>query len=391
MTKPLEQIVLDDPIRLPPNPFTEALVTFGRDEILSGVGNVGGAALCSLWLRGNNDALLAASGLTIEKVGLFGWYFYDAWKHFWRGEKKNWREGWQYLKAAVREGMPSLIKDITIHDPMDYACMYFGLQAFPDTPTAMISLTSFTASVIAASLADVGVNELRYRRYKDRFQKAGFGKEEYVESRFLIDASRDPHAVQDAIRKQFHLDDTGVWEYHDTYVENTIPRFNARTPQIRLRHRHSLEGGDEIRTAQVVFTKARETIPRKYRYFRENDQFRYFVCMKDKLYLLLDDPMPKSVGDIPAPDARKVLQSYCGNSSPSRQVQFSRRYTRNDDLLVTVDNVFGDRSFYVLEMKVRKNVPLLRDAMRYVMRNFAPLETTRNKLELTADSNSTPM
>jgi hypothetical protein len=389
MTASLEEKISEAPIVLPPNAFIDSLLTFGRDEATSGVVNVLGSTVCGLFLRNKYDWLLAASGMTIEKVGLFPWYFKEAFEMRAQTPEAERKNIWHYMRDAMRRGMPTLIKDVVVHDPLDYSFMFYGLKAFPDTPTFMISLTSFCSAVVVASVLDISLSELRYSRFKKKCKKAGFGQESYIESRFLVPGSKNPDEVLDAIRKKFQLSPIDVWTYHDVYHSNTLSSYNKRVPVVRFRERTNEGSGEAVRTVQIVYTRAQELQSEgRFHALRGRqtpDPYRYFASRKDKLYFMLDDAMPESPGDIQNPAVRALVESSLDHeSSTTRDVRFQRKYCRDpNSLLATVDNVQGDRPFYVLELKTRGNKPELKKAMRYVMREFSPLQITHSKLGLT--------
>jgi hypothetical protein len=366
----LETKLHEQPIVLPGNPFLDGMIEFFRDEFTSGIVNVLSTTTAAYFLRGRADYLLAATGLTVEKIGLFVWHFkeaYDIYKTTPEKERKNFNH---YFKNAIKSGMPSLIKDVTIHDPLDYSMLYFGFKYLPTTPAFMISATSFISSVILASIAEIGFYEARQKGLCRSMKKQGYGKESYYESRFIIKTAVDPEKVLSKLDDEFKLGEVDEWEYHDIYFDHCIPGYNGRTAQMRLRERKSADG-KSMASAQVIFTKASEDGTRKGE--RKYDQFRYFLSRKEKHYFMLDS-LPESIDSLP------FFSRYA--SSKSKDFSFKRRYIHNGELLASVDNVRMNNPFYILELKVYSDTRLLKEAMRYAMMEFSPLQTTRNKQQL---------
>jgi len=72
-------------------------------------------------------------------------------------------------------------------------------------------------------------------------------------------------------------------------------------------------------------------------------------------------------------------------SEVEADITFNRTVAnQTDGLFISTDEVYADRddAFFVVELKVRKNDRLLKDAMRYVMSNFTLHQTTYGKLDL---------
>jgi hypothetical protein len=160
------------------------------------------------------------------------------------------------------------------------------------------------------------------------------------------------------------------------------PVLNGRKPKIRLRER--VRGDEAIRTCQLVYTRSRENAEKKGILSRPRpEQFRYFVARKDKFYRMLEAPMPLEIEAIPFAPTRIMLSKYLDKTEPlPPEIVFHRTYVHDPELLVSVDRVRTERAFYVLELKVYKDVDLLRQAMRYVMMEYSPLQTTHSKVGL---------
>ncbi len=357
------------PIQLPTNPFWDVFTRFGRDEMIAMGINVAGTAgieaLLNTFPMASGDALLALAGPIVEKVGFFPAHLKEAWDEY-KGTPKAHRQSFShYTTKAFREGGKSLLEDVVVHDPLYIGLMYAGLKLYPETPAWMLATTSFVAAVVAVAGLEVGWTELAYRQHKQKLQKMGFEQENYYETRFLIDKGQDQERLLQDVSRKFRLPLEQRGDYHDTYYPSRLKTYSGRTPKLRLRTRALNE--EQMETLQVVYTRAAE-IPS-----RQPEQFRYFPARKEKLYLRTRK--------------EQVLEKL-RNGDESHEIRFTRRLVRDPaTLLVAADEVQNgaERPFYVVEVKVRENVAMLKEAMRYVMQEFPVLQTTRGKADLTND------
>lgn len=364
-------------IEIPGNPFWDVFARFGRDEAISMIINVAGTYGASSLMqnemlgslsRNSRDIILSTTGPIVEKAGFFPGNFYDAYKE-WRATPKDERDNYSvYLKRALKASGKSLVEDLFIHDPLYVLMLYNGLQSYPDTPAWLLSLGSFVGGVFCVAGLETCVNELRYKIYKRKMKKTGFGLETYLESRFHIRSDVDPEKLIEKCQAEFGLSDPETWIYNDRYFTSSLPEYSNRRPKIRLRHRTSK--GRHLQSAQVVYTRAVESK-------RGLDQYRYFPTRKDKFYFSLESPC-EQIEEIENEKARKTLHA----EKDYRDIEFERTYIAHPDVvLVSSDGVRGQRPYFVVEIKSYKE-DTLRQAMRYVMREFPVVQTTNSKLDL---------
>jgi hypothetical protein len=176
------------------------------------------------------------------------------------------------------------------------------------------------------------------------------------------------------LSERFKLSTMYEMSYGDVYYGNKFPEYSDRTAKFRMRRR-SNEQGRFICSAQIVYTRAAEMRESKL------DQCRFFPIKKDKIYLAMREPLPDMPSEIEK-DAGQFLYKHI-NDDDKHVVKFIRVVAYNPDLLISVDRVRGSRNFYLLELKVYKDVKLLMQAMRFIMRELPVLQTTHGKLELT--------
>lgn len=359
------------PITIPGSPFWNVLRRFGRDEVIAMGINVLGTAVTGFFSA--SAALLSVIGPIVEKIGFFPAHFVEAWKiHRTTPEAQRQSLG-HYIKRAVRGGAVSLAEDVLVHDPVYIVLMYLGLSAYKGTPAWILSAVSFVIAVIAVAFIEVGITEARYLIFKWRAKRAGFEVEKYYESRFLVDAVFDPDQAMKLISEQFDLDTAYEMVYNDTYFDNTLPEYSDRTAKFRLRKRTD-ETGAFVRSAQIVYTRAAEVCEDKF------EQARFFPIKKEKIYFELD-----SIPSVPVemdPEAGAFADKYV-DGDKAQSLAFSRMVSYNKVLLVSADRIRGSRDFYLLEVKVYKDIEALVKAMRFVMRELPVLQTTHGKLELT--------
>lgn len=377
----LEKELAEEKIDIPENPFMDVLKRFGRDETTAGAFNVGSTALADIVLKACSETTrnigLSVTGPVVEKVGLLYWYFKEAADIYKTTPKEERKSITHYFWNAFKAGSPTLVEDLTVHDPMYTMMMYAGMQAYPSTPAWMISLASFVASVFAVSGLEVGYKELGFWNKKRKLKNAGFGFEKYFESRITLGANEDTNKVLEEVGELFDLGPKETWDYHDLYFENELPEFSGREPKVRLRRRVRADGQEVMQTAQIVYTRAVEIAK------GELSQYRYFPSSKDKMYFKLDQKMPSRIEDIEDDDVRKVLQNATNNEEP-HNVEFRRTYVNNPEtLLVSADTVNCVRPFNVVEIKAYDKVDMLKEAIRYVMSRFDVVgQTTQGKLSL---------
>jgi hypothetical protein len=140
--------------------------------------------------------------------------------------------------------------------------------------------------------------------------------------------------------------------------------------------RRTNEHDDLICSAQIVYTRAAEICENKF------DQCRFFPIKKDKIYFAVTDPNTTIPNEIKK-SAREFLCKHNIDLENKHVVKFTRVVAYNKNLLISADRVRGSRNFYLIEVKVYKDVRLLMQAMRFIMKELPVLQTTRGKLELT--------
>ena len=389
----LEKKLAEQPIILPENPFWGIFKRFGRDETLAMFINVIGTGAVE-YLCNNNilyalagplsirtrEVLLSLTGPVVEKVGFFPAHFKEALEEY-RQTPKNERDKLaRYFRNAVKKGSKSLIEDIIVHDPLYVGLMYAGLIIHPETPAWLLSIASFVSAVFAVAGIELGLTELAYWNYKRALRKAGFETESYFESRFFVSEDSKPEKVLESIAKEFGLGNADTMKYEDRYFRNKLPVYSGRIPKLRLRKRTAGLGQTaQVQSAQIIYTRANEILDSKI------EQYRYFPQRKEKIYFILNQNMPAGIHDINNECARKILEKVQDGQN-FRDIKFERSATYDSDkFCVTTDAIENrHRQFYLVELKAYPNrKKLLKEAMRYVMRNFpVVVQTTHGKFEL---------
>jgi len=362
------------PIKVPGSPFWNVFKRFGRDESIAMFINVLGTAIASFFF--STAWILSITGPIIEKIGFFPAHFKEAFDIY-KTTPKEKRKGINYyFKKAIKNGSVSLLEDVLIHDPIYILLMFLGLTIYTGTPPWLLSAASFILAVFAVSGLEVTATEIRYKNYKRKLKKLGFGYEKYFESRFFISKEKKPKEVMENLMKQFELINLKKRNYHDLYLDNNLNQYSGRIPRLRLRKRTYSEkkelypGNKEwLQTLQVIYTRAGEKGKRSL------DQHRYFPICKEKLYYYLEGDMPQSLNEVKSSNAKKLFRS----KEISKSIDFQRISANNSELLVSVDNIKENSLYYILELKVYEDVKLLMKAMRFVMREFPVVQTTHSK------------
>ena len=376
----------EQPISIPRNPFWDVCRRFGRDEIIAMLVNVIGTAIISIFV--SVPIILSIAGPVIEKIGFFPANFWEARKIYRTTPKKQRKSMFHYFKGAMKRSLTSLTEDILVHDPLYILFMFTGLLLFPSIPAWLLAAVSFTIAVVLVTVLEVGARELQYLKFKLRLGKAGFEPEHYFETRFLISAKETPAELMKKLMKTFNLKQGRILQYEDTYFENNLPEYSGRIPKVRLRKRtfdskgrwikglrqvYEVKKG-AVKTLQIIYTRASEQQKGK------REQYRYFPIRKEKFYSFINQKMPTDISQVENKKAKKILKF--SENKPLKKVHFERAFIRNKELLISVDKMIKGSRFYILEIKVRKDIKLLIEAMRYVMREFPVVQTTKGKSEI---------
>jgi hypothetical protein len=364
------------PISLPGHPFWTIFKRFGRDEIVAMLVNVVGTGIISIFY--SNLWVLSVTGPVIEKIGFFPAHFWEAWKIYSTTSRSKRKSIWFYIKNALKGGGVSLGEDILIHDPLYIVMMLFGVHFFSSTPVWVLAGISFALAVIIVSGLEFGCTEIRYLLFKRKMLRLGFENESYYEARFLVSFPDDDRhnvyklAVLGSIADEFGLDKQMEIEYDDQYFGSKLPSYSGRVPKVRFRDRGC--GKSMFKSVQAIYTRASEMLPHKM------EQCRYFPIKKDKFYAILDSDAG-SVCDFSLDEALRRV--HCTHEVLS-EVNFYRILAHNKELLASVDIVNENRPYFLVELKVFKDVKLLIQAMRFVMTEFSVIQTTHMKPDLVA-------
>jgi len=366
----------DEPIKVPGNPFWNVFKRFGKDEAIAMVINVSGTAILSMF--STSIILLSVIGPVIEKIGFFPAHIKEAWTLYKTTPQKRNKGLAHYLKVAFRGGFKSLVEDLLVHDPTYIVLMFIGLTLYAGAPVWAISAISFVVAVLIVSVLEVSFVELQYKKFKHNMEKIGFKKVSYYESRFFISRSVPREKIIEELAKIFNLKIYKAINYEDTYIDNKLQTYSGRMPRLRLRIRDNELGSGLRKSAQITYTIVHEEAKRHL------DQYRYFPIKKDKIYFSFEEEMPHKIDDIKNDKVRSVLKGF-EYKFPPQNVKFNRKFARNEELLVSADNIIGEQKYHILEVKTYGDVKLLTKAMRYVMREFPVVQTTYGKFEMTSN------
>ncbi|MBT3397433.1 hypothetical protein HOA55_00320 [archaeon] len=371
MSKRLRKILSEEPIKTPGSPFWNVFKRFGRDEVIAMIINVVGTTIAGFYLT--SAFLLSIIGPIIEKLGFFPANFLESFKIYKTTPKEKRKSKSHYFKGGLKRGMTSLGEDILIHDLLYIILLFTGLKVYPAIPIWLLSASSFIIAVFLVSLIEVTITEIRYIGFKKRMAYVGFKPENYIETRFLISSEKKPNEILDKLADHFDLDIREFLKYEDLYFDSNFPQFSGRKAKVRLRKRTNTEGKGWLKTAQVIYTRARESQQKK-------DQFRFFPIKKEKFYFFLDQRMPKKISKIENSKIRRFLKS-C-ETVPKKKILFERSIARSEALLASVDKPLKGRDFFILELKTRNDTKLLVEAMRFAMQEFPVLQTTKGKSDI---------
>lgn len=400
---------LEKPIQIPSNPFWEVFRTFGRDELLAGIVSIIATLLVGVFIGYINMPAsyavicLALTGPIFEKLGFFLGHFKDSYEVYSTTPIADREDLSFYFKKALKGGSISLFWDIILHDPIYVIFMLGGMTIHPQTPAWLLVPIAFGVSVLLVATIRVGLSELCYWVFKQRIFRKGFELEEYFEAKFFLSADEDPEKIITQLKDQFLPIECPVrmMSYEDFYYSPIrLVDYNARAPRLRVRTRYDVETGkisdnaSWIRTAQIIYTRAVEHPT------EDDEQFRFFPTRKDKFYL----PLSRETNDkcwFPGlrdglkgerwPEEHgRALKAITSEEAGKKEVKFTRRVAKHPrKIYVSVDSVEHEGEnikFHVVEIKAYLDrIPLLKEAMRFVMTRFNVLQTTKSKLDLLSD------
>ncbi len=378
----LEDKLLKQSIDVPLPPWLEELKEFGTAEGAALLTNVGMTGILEytlpfFGLTGKAlQATLSGAGPVVEKVGFLAKPGYRAWRNYKTTEEAERKKISAYVKNAFAGAGPDLLKDVLVHDPLYVAMMYEG-QKHTSISATLLSLFSFITAVGIVATGTVAYNEIKHALTRKKLIKNGFQKEEYFESRFYMPAKTNPSEVYQTLADHFKLPIRSTDEYHDLYFEHTLPQLSGRTAKLRLRE-HAFENSHTDHSAQIVFTRAKKTRA-------ESGLAPCFPVRKEKFYRKFDtQTFPETMTQLPEDESKKVLCSYVAKeNNPPKKVAFTRHIARDPHgILFTVDEIARKNPFYVVELKVHEDTVLLAKAMRHLMSEYNPIQTTYSKLEL---------
>lgn len=371
-----------EPIRLPGSPFWNVFKRFGRDEMIALLVNV--SATLALGFFTSSAILLAFAGPVIEKVGFFPahiWEGVQGYRHAPHHERAPWH---RYAKDALKGGSVSLMEDLLLHDPL-YVVLFLLLSLYPGVPLWIISSMSFIIAVVGVAWIEVAWTEARYSALKKRLLAAGMSVDEYREARFYIRSGTKPETVVAKLQEGFGMRTIESLTYRDRYFVCRLPRFSGRAPILRLRQRTAGKSSERynhlehvaktgfMQSLQLVYIRPQEESSGRL------EQFRFFSVRKDKFYFPLDMEMPERMEGIGNPKLLKLLRA----GAERKRVEFERTILLDETkaLYAGVDWK-DDGEGCIIELKIRKELPLFLSAMRFVMRELPVTHTTMQKTEL---------
>ncbi|MGV8169016.1 MAG: hypothetical protein ACP5N3_03090 [Candidatus Nanoarchaeia archaeon] len=388
---------VEEPIKLPDSSFVTSLKSFGKDELYAGIIDIGSTTLAAAVLKeAARNKILPFVGPVVEKGIFLVTHVVDAGKIHKRTPKHVRQPYSFYLKQGLKEGSENLIKDLMFHDPIYMGVMWLGLHVIPkismdiasihmdDIKAPFLSIASYGLGIVGVAFIDMAKDKILYNRKINNMKDIGFQVEQYYESRFHIPHTEHPLEVIEKFQKQFGLGAAVTNEYHDMYFESSLKKHNGKTAKVRFRSRTRREAKaspneeDEwLHTAQIIYTKAKEQKTKV-------DQARYFPVRKEKMYYILPEIKTQSIDALADGNLKIYLESIRAPEPYYRSISFERTMCWEKELLLCSDNVPMQRPYFILEFKVRNDLKLLREAMRFLMVEYpiVAVQTTHGKSDI---------
>lgn len=379
----------------PENPLVSFGKQLGRDEIyaaiLSAVFTAVAYAIIDFLSNGDPSLWLTATvlplvGPVLEKPGLVAHYVGEG--------VRDWRaQGGPlsgHIKRCLTDGRAwrTVRADVLYHDPAYTALMALGIAVFAPSSAVQVGLLTviaFFGAVTVAALLEVAYVELRYKMYVKGLRQKGFETEDYYEVRYqLIEPPQDREAEQilDDMAAKFGLTERYNFSYEDKYfVAYGLRGFNHRSATLRFRDRRTGDGSELCqRSLQAVYTHPREVRDAGV------SLYRCFPVRKQKHYQRLEN-------DTPFGDALRAFQGGTGLASARdlNVVRFRRLAARDPNGLYVSIDVVGERPVLVIEIKVRNDLQLLKQASDFVAMRYPVAGTTLSKAEWLVETGRTDL
>ena len=383
-------------VEVTPNPVVKFGVQLGNDEIMAWIVSTVATGVVGLLIKcsagdmsdASRVAILAIVGPIAEKPGLFFNHFLDAVREYRAADAQDREPLSSYVRRAFREGLPSLITDILLHDPV-YALLLWGLLSLsasssPWVASLLAFLCFFVAVGVAAALK-VAFVERWHRWQLRRLKRLGFVQKNYYEARFLVDPDGDealfPVPTLDRLQKVFNLPIRTRYTYEDVYVtKHTLASANGRKPYLRFRQRTAEDGKPSKQAVQVMYTRSKEVKDGKL------ELYRCFMTRKEKsgYDFPLDKPMPWTDEGIADRKVARVVKRL--STAPERlEVQFMRHVAMDPEgIFISVDIPPPDdapEGTYWLEVKSKDDLDALHEASDYVAWKLPVRATTKTKCD----------
>lgn len=386
----------ESPVVLTPNPYRKFFIQLGRDEIYAWVLSTVATGAVSLLLYylardmalSTRALILAFTGPIAEKPGLFFEYVKNAFREYSDTDDESRQPRSHYVRKAFRDGMPTLLTDVTCHDPA-YALLFWLLMHLyggtSSLSAAVIAGVSFFTAVAIASTAKVLFVDAMFQWHRYRLRKAGFVQKSYYESRFWVDPDGDenflPENVLARLQKKFNLPIRTSYTYRDVYMTKYSDSvYNGRKPYLRFRQRFSEDGTISKQAMQVMYTRSREIGT------HISELYRCYATRKEKFGFdfPLAQAMPWKPEGIPDGKASRFARRL-SNAGNLNKVGFTRHVVMaKNGLFISIDippHPPEAPGSYWLELKSRTDLDSLRETSDYIAWKLPVRATTKTKCD----------
>ena len=382
----------DKTIELPENPYIQFGKKLGRDELYAAALSTSMTALVGIFIDSFTgfslalrSTIISIAGPVAEKPGLFFHYFKESIKEYHNTPKLKRKSKKYYFKKIMKDGWPTLRADILFHDSMYFVLMWGVSQMFKPTgfELAIVSLMVFMTALLFATTLEVNYIELKYKLQKRKLLKKGFKLDNYYETRFRVYPTHKNHSPKEVLKylaKSFDLPIVYSGEYHDVYLQDLkLLNLNGRAPLLRFRSRTHLGKKNGLSNSlQITYTKPSEFLKKDIR------SFRCFPVIKDKFYYEFNKG--KMYWDYTKIPNKKIAQfvKKVTASGNIKKVNFKRMIARDPKtILISVDELMdSQKDFYVIELKIRKDLKTFRAVNDFILRNLPAEGTTFSKFKL---------
>lgn len=302
----------------------------------------------------------------------------SSWRYFSQDKTQEQHNYSYFLKQGFDGGLNTFLWDMGVHDPLYCLGMILGQMYFPTIAVGLISAVSFVIGISVVITAQVYLKEMDYKKLKSTINSLGFNNENYYDARFYVDDFEGAEAafarIMYNMKQDYNLKDVDdKVHYRDRYF--STKKETVAGHKLHLREHKQVEGEGVETPNQVVFIKSSVQV-------QPDSPYRMIINQVDKH--TAGSKQDQSVDEYKQINQAAFLSSITNGSEPT-EIEYYRTSARAEGgLEVSIDRIVlpnGSYKYY-LEVKVEKDMDLLKKAASSLMEIMQDCHTSRSRLEL---------